>query len=83
MILYIYNIIIKDKKVKNNVKRRFYYALNQKFGQIKTSLTKSTIILPQTLENEADTFFIEWRGYLNAYKIKTESIEKIVEETPL
>jgi len=69
MIIYCYDLKMKNKKSYNALKRRFYYQL--KNSKISTMLwkTKSVLAVPRKLEKEADGFFRRWRGSIVVYKI--------------
>ncbi len=83
MLIYIYDLIFKDQKSNNTIKRRFYYNLNKKFRDIFERKTKSTIAIPEKFEKKLDEFFFEFEGFIKVYKIRTSSIEKLLEVTPL
>ncbi len=79
MLIYIYNIIIKDKKVLNNIKRRFYYTFNTKISKFSTKLSNNTLKIDVLHEKELDSFFNEFSGFIEVYKISVNSIERILE----
>jgi len=83
MLLYIYNLKINDKKVLNNVKRRFYYALNTEFNNKMTRFSKNVLFFDSGDETEIENFFREYSGFMEVYKISPNSIEKLLEVTPL
>ena len=82
MIIYMYDLKIKDKKVYNVVKRRFYYHFNNLLKKKSTQYTKSSFLIEDTYEEEADRFFLEFQGFIKVYKIRTQTVEKLLEPTP-
>ena len=77
-ILYIYKINKLDNRIKNTIKRRFYYQLN------KLTLGRTKKNFPNTFhteeENEEifDKFFKEYAGWIKVSKIKVNSFENIL-----
>lgn len=76
MLIYIYDLKIKDKRTRNAIKRRFYYALS-KLSSITKRKTKSVLIVDERDESAIDSFFKEWRDNIEAYKICAKSIESL------
>ena len=80
MILYLYDIKARNKRDFNKTKRIFYYNL-QKLGLKTTNwVTKSTILVPDSLEPHLDSFFEKQKKRtenLIVYKAFTHSIEEI------
>lgn len=75
MLLYVYDIKVKDRKALAAVKRRFYYHLKK----MKCSRrTKSILLVDDAFEKEFDSFFADYEGYIEVYKIRATSIEKIL-----
>lgn len=76
MILYLYDIKTELKDY-NRIKRRFYY--NLKKSQIAQAeyLTKSVLLIPEELEQEADLFFSKFIRYVEVYKARVSAIEEI------
>jgi hypothetical protein len=83
MLIYVYDIKIKDKKVLNNIKRRFYYNLNRKFYNKIKRYSKSVIGIDNSYEKELDSFLNSFRDYLDVYKLDVSKIEKILEVNPV
>jgi len=77
MIVYIYDLKAEERKRYNRLKRNFYYSLN-KNKEIFKRRTKSVIIIDDKDEAKLDKFFMQWTGLIEAYKIRTNSIEQIV-----
>jgi hypothetical protein len=82
MLFYVYDIKIKDKKTRNAVKRRFYYNLNKKFKNVAEKKTRSSILINEKFESKIDDFFNEFYGFIDVYKIRAESVERLLEVTP-
>jgi len=82
MIIYTYTFKIKDKKVLNNIKRRFYYNFNAKVRKKSTKISKNLFFIDSNNDLEVEDFFKEFSGFLEVHKIRAESIEKILEVTP-
>lgn len=80
MILYFYDIKAKNKKEFNKTKRIFYYNL-QKIGLKTTNwVTKSTILVSDSMEPHLDDFFKKLKkrtGELVVFKAFAHSIEEI------
>ncbi len=79
MLLYIYDIKMKNKKDFNKIKRKFYYNLG-KLGLDQTNwVTKSTILIPDNKERILDHFFSDFKRKTQnivVYKAFTHHIEK-------
>ena len=75
MLLYVYDIKVKDKKALNAVKRRFYYNLNKIKYERKT---KSIISVDDIDEELVDSFFMQFKDFIEVYKIRAQTIEKIL-----
>ncbi len=80
MLVYIYDIKFKTKKDFNKTKRVFYYNL-QKLGLGSANwITKSTIVVPDSMERTCDLFFRNFRKRtknLVVYKAFAHNIEEI------
>ncbi len=76
MLVYLYDIKTESKEY-NKIKRRFYYHFKKSPLSSCEYLTKSVILVPEELENEADIFFNTFIRYLEVYKIKTDDISEI------
>lgn len=75
MLVYLYDLKT-DAKEYNKIKRRFYYHLKKSSLNNCDYLTKSVILVPEELENEADIFFNKFIRYLEIYKLKTYEISE-------
>jgi len=77
MLLYMFDLKIKGKNPYNSLKRRFYY--NLKNSQLSTTpwKTKSVLLVDDLLENYADNFFLKYKGFVEVYKARVESIEEL------
>ncbi|MFA5381678.1 MAG: hypothetical protein WC356_00805 [Candidatus Micrarchaeia archaeon] len=73
MFIYFYDIITEPENY-NKIKRRFYYYFKKSAISHCKYLTKSTLLIPDELEHQADFFFNNFIRYLKIYKIKTEEI---------
>jgi len=80
MLLYIYDIKFRTKRDFNKTKRAFYYNL-QKIGLGQANwLTKSTILVPDPMEQNMDVFFKRFKTRsrnLVVYKVFAHHIEEI------
>lgn len=74
MIVYCYDLKIKNLKKYNRLKRRFYYHL---FKLKKKWSTKSVVVCSKNQEKDFDMFFSVYKKYLLLYKFKTTTIKKI------
>jgi hypothetical protein len=77
MLLYLYDLKIKGSKPYNTLKRRFYYHLGRSKLATTPWKTKSVLLVDDLLENEADNFFLRFRGYVEVYKARVESVESL------
>jgi len=76
-ILYIYDIKAKNKREFNRVKRVFYYRLNR-FGLGRQAFrTKSVLIVDEKNERKFDSFFADFKGSIEGYKVYAEGIESL------
>lgn len=78
MIVYVFDLKAKNKKMFNRIKRRFYYNLNKSKIANSPKKTKSVIIVQEGLEKEADLFFKGFEGEIIVYKIKTTEIAQLL-----
>ncbi len=67
MLVYVYDIKINNKKILNNIKRRFYYRL-RKNNEIFKRRTKSVLLVDENFEEDAEEFFKEWKIILQFTK---------------
>ncbi len=85
MIIYIYDIVIKEenlernKKIYNRIKRRFYYDLNKILKNNKNIelKTKSSLFSDEKNEKILDEFFEKYKDYLYLIKIYSNNIFEI------
>ncbi|MFA6035816.1 MAG: hypothetical protein WC759_02565 [Candidatus Micrarchaeia archaeon] len=78
MIIYCYDLKIKNPNAYNTLKRRFYYHLKKSSISKAPWKTKSVLAVPDKLEKLADTFFRQWRGFIEVYKIRADEIEQLL-----
>jgi len=77
MIIYCFDINIKELGKYNTIKRRFYYDL-KKINTVKELFrTKSVILAPEEKEIEFDFFFAKYKDYLTLFKGKMTTLEKV------
>jgi len=76
MLIYIYDLKTSRKSY-NNLKRNFYYSFNKLSKKFKRR-TKSVIMVEEENEKEMDKFFLQWKGFIELYKIRTNSIEQML-----
>ncbi|MDO8554579.1 MAG: hypothetical protein Q7S22_07255 [Candidatus Micrarchaeota archaeon] len=76
-LLYIYDLKSKNKKEFNRLKRVFYYHLHH-FDKSKLVFrTKSVLIVQEKHELLFDDFFKRFKGNIEVYKVRAESIEEL------
>jgi hypothetical protein len=78
MILYMFDLICKDLKSYNTLKRRFYYQLKKTGIGNAPFKTKSVIAVRDSLEKEADGFFLKWEGAIIVFKSHTKEIYQLL-----
>lgn len=78
MSTYIYDLNADEKKLYNRSKRMFYYYLNQILSPEVKIISKSTLVVPETLESVYDNFFLKWKNKIIVYKIHSNNFERIV-----
>lgn len=78
MILYMFDLICKNFKAYNTLKRRFYYQLKKSGISNSPFKTKSVVLIQDNLEKEADAFFLKWEGAIIVYKTKTSGVEQLL-----
>jgi len=78
MLVYCFDLKIKNPKAYNTLKRRFYYHLKRSSISRAPWKTKSVLAVPDKLEKLADGFFRQWRGFIEVYKIRTGGVEKLL-----
>jgi len=80
LLLYIYDIKLKNKQNFNKIKRSFYYNLNKLGLDAEMWVTKSTILVPDEKERIMDGFFSDFRKKrknIIVFKAFTHSIEEL------
>jgi hypothetical protein len=77
MIIYCFDIMCKEEKRFNTVKRRFYYQLRQKKLSNSFFRSKSVLLVEESREAELDTFFAQYKDDLRLFKSHLESLEQI------
>ena len=77
-IVYIYDLIAKDKKQFNRTKRLFYYYLNKLELKKELWKSKSAICVGLDSEKKLFLFFKKFKKNIVVYKLFTESIEQLV-----
>ena len=76
MLLYLYDLKTELKEY-NKIKRRFYYNLKKTSLSQAENLTKSVLLVPEEIEQEADLFFSKFIRYVEVYKVRVNSIEEL------
>ncbi len=78
-ILYLFQIKSSSKKVKNTIKRRFYYNFKKlnKYIKIKLFLKNQIFLIENEYQNEIDLFFKDYLDWIDYYKINIEDINFI------
>ncbi|MBI5227395.1 hypothetical protein HY988_02290 [Candidatus Micrarchaeota archaeon] len=76
-VVYLYDIKAKNKKTFNRTKRMFYYYLNKLNLKKEFWKSKSVLAVTPEFEKKMDLLFKRFRGSVIAYKIITDSVEKI------
>ena len=77
MLLYMFDLKIKGGNPYNTLKRRFYYQLKKSRISATPWKTKSVLLVDDLLENEADNFFLKFKGNIEVYKARVESVEEL------
>lgn len=78
MLIYCFDLKMKDPNAYNTLKRRFYYHLKKSSIAKAPWKTKSVLAVPEKLERVADGFFKQWRGFITVYKIRTNEVERLL-----
>jgi len=78
MLIYFYDLKIKGLKAYNTLKRRFYYNLKNSGLYKMPFKTKSVLLVSDEYEKEADTFFRQYKEFIEVYKARASSIEDVV-----
>ena len=77
MIIYCFDILCKENKRFNTVKRRFYYQLRKKKLSSSFFRSKSVLLVEDSRESELDLFFSQYKEDLRLFKSRLESLEQI------
>ncbi len=77
MLLYVYDLKIKGLKEYNTLKRRFYYDLKKSKLATAPWRTKSVLLISDDLEKEADAFFSRYAGFIEVYKARTNTLNRL------
>jgi hypothetical protein len=77
MIIYCFDIICKDKKRFNTIKRRFYYQLKQMKFYNSFFRSKSVILVEDFREQELDLFFSKYKDDIRLFKSHLDSLQQI------
>ncbi len=75
LIIYIYDLVAKDRKRFNRVKRLFYYHLSKLPLRKEVWKTKSAIAVQPSMEKNLDRFFKRFGKSVVVYKALAESVE--------
>jgi hypothetical protein len=82
-ILYIFIIKSSDKKIKNTVKRRFYYNFNNLILNKINKIFRSAFYTNEKNEAEIDKFFNEYTDWIEVFKAKVNSFEYLISKNKL
>lgn len=77
MIVYFYDLKPKRKSDYNRLKRVFYYNFNKIRLKDFSYKTKSVLMVADNYEKLIDSFFTTFKGNIEVYKIRTESVEQL------
>lgn len=77
MIIYCFDILCKEEKRFNSVKRRFYYQLRQKKLNNSFFRSKSVLLVNDEKESEIDLFFSQFKDDLRLFKSHLEALEQV------
>lgn len=77
MIVYFYDLKPKRKDDYNRIKRIFYYNFNKIRLNDFSYKTKSVLMVADNYEKLIDSFFVGFKGNIEVYKIRTESVEQL------
>lgn len=77
-VIYIYDLIAKDKKQFNRTKRLFYYHLNRLNLNKEYWKSKSALCVELKLEKKLDLFFRRFKKNIVVYKIYTNGVEQLI-----
>ncbi len=72
-----FDLVCKDLKSYNTLKRRFYYQLKKSSLSNSSFKSKSVIMVNNKLEKEADAFFSKWEGSIIVFKSRASRIERL------
>ena len=77
LLLYLYDIIAKDKRKFNRIKRLFYYHIGRLPLRKELWKTKSAVAVEPRMEKTMDAFFRRFGKAVVVYKVTAETIEKL------
>ncbi len=77
LIIYIYDLVARDRKRFNRVKRLFYYHLGRLPLKKEVWKTKSAIAVQPAMETSLDAFFRRFGKSVVVYKAIAESVERL------
>lgn len=78
MLLYMFDLVCKDLKAYNTLKRRFYYQLKKSSLSASPFKSKSVLLTHESLEKEADAFFLKWEGSIVVFKTKVSNVQQLL-----
>ncbi len=77
MIIYCFDILMKENKRFNSVKRRFYYNLRRMKLNNSFFRSKSVLLVEDSRESELDLFFSKYREDVRLFKSHLDSLEQV------
>ena len=77
MIIYCFDILMKENKRFNAIKRRFYYNSRQMKLNNSFFRSKSVLLVEDSRESELDLFFSKYKEDLRLFKSHLDSLEQI------
>jgi len=77
LLLYLYDIIAKDKRKFNRIKRLFYYHMGKLPLRKELWKTKSAVAVEPRMEKAMDAFFRRFGKAVVVYKVAAVTIEKL------
>ncbi len=77
LVIYIYDLVARDRKRFNRVKRLFYYHLSKIPLKKEVWKTKSAIAVQPGMEKTLDGFFRRFGKSVVVYKALAESVEQL------
>ncbi len=77
LVIYIYDLVARDRKKFNRVKRLFYYHLSKIPLRKEVWKTKSAIAVQPQMEKTLDSFFRRFGKSVVVYKALAGSVEQL------